>query len=284
MSKIIVMPSKKEDILELIDDVDGFIIGLKDMSINMPTYFSLFEIKEISNILEEKNKELFVSLNKNMHNNDLGYLTEILLEFETYHISGIFYYDVALINLKQEMNLKLNLVFSEEHSVTNYATINYWNMMGASYAYLSNEITLEEIIDIKRNSNSYLFVQVFGYIPIFASERKLIKNYLKQFNLSSTGNKYYIEKENKKYRILENKYNTEVYSNYILNAIDEIKKLKEENIEYLVFNSFDIDKDIFKYVIKNIDNIEGKEIDKMLENTGKGFLYKETIYKVKNYE
>ena len=26
------------------------------------------------------------------------------------------------------------------------------------------------------------------------------------------------------------------------------------------------------------------EVDKMLENTDKGFLYKETIYKVKNYE
>ena len=46
MSKIIVMPSSKEEILDLIDNVDGFILGLKDMSINMPTYFSLFEIKE----------------------------------------------------------------------------------------------------------------------------------------------------------------------------------------------------------------------------------------------
>lgn len=284
MSKIIIMPSSKEEILDLIDNVDGFIIGLKDMSINMPTYFNLFEIKEINDILKEKNKELFVSLNKNMHNNDLDYLKEVLIEFENIKIDGIFYYDVSLINLKQELNLRLNLVFSEEHSVTNYATINYWNMMGAEYAYLSNEITLEEIIDIKRNSNSCLFVQVFGYVPIFASERKLITNYLKQFNLESTGNKYYIEKENKKYRILENKYNTEVYSNYILNAIDEIEKLKEEEIEYLVFNSFDIDKDIFKHIVENINDIYSTEVDKMLENTDKGFLYKETIYRVKNYE
>lgn len=284
MSKIIVMPSSKEEILDLLDNVDGFIIGLKDMSINMPTYFSLFEIKEINEILKEKNKKVFVSLNRNMHNKDLDYLKEVLIEFENMKIDGIFYYDVSLINLKQEMNLRLNLVFSEEHSVTNYATINYWNMMGAEAAYLSNEITLDEIIEIKRNSNSSLFVQVFGYVPIFASERKLITNYLKQFDLESTGNKYYIEKENKKYRILENKYNTEVYSNYILNAIDEIKKLNEEEIEYLVFNSFDIDKDIFKHIIKNLNDIDSKEVDEMLENTDKGFLYKETIYKVKNYE
>ncbi len=284
MSKIIVMPSNKEEMLDLINDVDGFLIGLKDMSINMPTYFSLFDIKEINELLKEKNKELFVSLNRNFHNNDLKYLKEVLKEFEEYKIDGVFYYDVALINLKQELNLKLNLVFSEEHSVTNYATINYWNMMGAEMAYLSNEITLDEIIDIKRNSNSKLFVQVFGYIPIFASERKLITNYLKSFNIEDESLKYHIEKENKEYRILENKYNTEVYSNYILNAIDLIEKLKEIDIEYLIFNSFDIDKNIFIYIIKNKDVITSNDIDKMFNNTSKGFLYKETIYKVKNYE
>ena len=284
MSKIIVMPSNKEEMLDLINDVDGFLIGLKDMSINMPTYFSLFDIKEINELLKEKNKILFVSLNRNFHNNDLKYLKEVLKEFEEYKIDGVFYYDVALINLKQELNLKLNLVFSEEHSVTNYATINYWNMMGAEMAYLSNEITLDEIIDIKRNSNSKLFVQVFGYIPIFASERKLITNYLKSFNIEDESLKYHIEKENKEYRILENKYNTEVYSNYILNAIDLIEKLKEIDIEYLIFNSFDIDKNIFIYIIKNKDVITSNDIDKMFNNTSKGFLYKETIYKVKNYE
>ena len=91
-------------ILDLIDNVDGFIIGLKDMSINMPTYFSLFEIKEINEILKEKNKKVFVSLNRNMHNKDLDYLKEVLIEFENMKIDGIFYYDVSLINVNLNIN------------------------------------------------------------------------------------------------------------------------------------------------------------------------------------
>lgn len=280
MSKIIIMPKSTEQIDKLINKIDGILIGLKDLSVNMPHYFSFFEIKEM--IEKYKNKEIFVALNKNMHNNDLEYLKEVLKELENKNIK-ILYYDIALINLKQELNLNIELVFSEEHSVTNYATINYWNSMGANYAYLSNEITLEEILEIKEKSKSKLLVNVLGYIPIFVSERKLINNYLTYFNLDKSNN-YYMEKEGKKYYIVENKYDTEVYSNYILNAIDEIKIYKEKNIDYLVFNSFNIEENNFNKIIENIDAITSEEVEKLLTNTDKGFLYKETIYKVKNYE
>ena len=280
MTKKIIIPSSKKQIEDLMNYVDGFIIGLKDMSVNLPTYFNLFEIKEISELLHKNKKELFVSLNKNMHNNDLEYLKEVLLEFEKYHINGIIYYDVGIINLKQELKLKKDLVFSEEHAVTNFATINYWNNMGAKYAYLSNEITLNEIIDIHKNSNSKLFVQVFGYVPIFVSERKLITNYKKYFNIKNDSELYFIEKEEKKYPILEDKYTTQVYADYILSAIEEIEKLKQENIEYVVYNSFNINEEIFDYIIKR-EKITDKEIQKLLNNVDKGFLYKETIYKVK---
>ena len=283
-SKKIVIPSNKTQIKSLMNYVDGFLIGLKDMSINLPTYFSLYEIKEIGELLHDNNKELFVSLNKNMHNKDLQYLKEVLLELEKFDITAILYYDMAIVNLKEDLKLKKDLVFSEEHAVTNFATINYWNTKGASYAFLSNEITLREIKEIHENSNSKLLVQVFGYVPIFASERKLITNYKKQFDLKDKSSKYYIEKEDKKYPILEDKYTTQVYSDYVLEAIDEIKELEEENIEYLVFNSFNISDNIFDYVIKSYNHIESKDIKKLCENADKGFLYKETIYKVKNYE
>lgn len=280
--KKLVIPRSLNQIKELINYVDGFIIGLKDMSVNMPTYFTLEEIKEISELL--KDKELFVSINKNMHNSDLDYLKEVLIEFENYNIKGIFYYDVALVNLKEELNLKTDLVFSQEHSVTNYETINYWYTKEAKYAYLSNEITLHEIKEISKKTKAKLMVLVFGYIPIFVSERKLIDNYLKYFNIKNDSKKHYIEKEDKKYRLIEDKNATQVYSNYILNAIDELQILKENNIDYAIFNSFDIDTDKFIYIIKNINTITEKEVNNILTNTDKGFLYKETIYKVKNYE
>ncbi len=280
--KKIIIPSNKKQIENLQNYVDGFIIGLKDMSVNLPTYFSLDEIKEISESI--KDKELFISLNKNMHNKDLDYLKEVLVELENYNITAILYYDAAIVNIKEDLNLQKDLVFSEEHAVTNYTTINYWNNKGAMYAYLSSEITLKEILDIKKNSNSKLLVQVFGYSPIFDSERKLVTNYKKCFNIEDDSKLYYMEKEGKSYPIIEGKEVTEIYTNYVIDGINEIKDLEKNNIEYIVFNSFLIDEDSFEYIIKSSNFITSKEVEKLIKNSDKGFLYKETIYKVKNYE
>lgn len=280
MGKKIIIPSSKKQIIDLLDYVDGYIIGVKDKSVNLPIYFEMDEIIEITKLLNEKNKKVFISLNKNMHNKDIVELKEILKELEKYDIEGILYYDVALINIKEELKLNINLVFSQEHSVTNYETINYWNKKGATHAYLSSEITLHEIKEISEKANSKLLVLVFGYIPIFVSERKLITNYLNNFDIKSDSEKYHIYKEEKNYPVLESKNVTEVYTDYILNGIDEIKEL--DRVDYFVFNSFNIEEELFNGIIKNIDNITNEEIEKNL-NVDKGFLYKETIYKVKNY-
>lgn len=282
MSKKIIIPKSIKQIKELINSVDGFIIGIKDKSVNLPLYLEIDELEEINNLIKENNKELFVALNKNYHNKDITSLKQILYKLEKMNIKGVLYYDIALINLKEELNLNIDLVFSQEHSVTNYETINYWNTKGARYAYLSNEITLREIKEISKNSKSKLMVSVFGYIPIFVSERMLITNYINNFDLKINSNSFKIEKEEKKYRLLENNGVTEVYSNYILEAIDEIKEL--ESVDYIVFNSFDIEEELFNEIIINIDNLTSSKIKEKISNTDKGFLYKETIYKVKNYE
>ncbi len=282
MSKILVMPSNKDQIKNLLNDVDGFILGLKKLSVNMPSYYDIDEIIELNDFLEKEGKELFIAINKNIHNEELDYLKEMLNKIDSLNVKAILYYDVALVNLKEELNLKTDLVFSEEHAVTNYATINYWNNMGVKYAYLSNELTINEIKEISENANSKLLVCAFGYIPIFNSERKLIDNYFKTFKLDSKSDKFYIEKEDKKYRIIEKNNITEVYSDYILNAIKELKEL--DNISYLVFNSFDINEEKFEYFIKSYKFLDEKDIVKLLENVDKGFLYKEMIYKVKKYE
>ena len=106
---------------------------------------------------------------------------------------------------------------------------------------------------------------------MFTSRRHLVKNYLETFNLDSKQNNT-IKKEGKTYPINDTNLGTTVYSDYILNAVN----LDFSNIDYLVFNSNLIDNKDFEEVLKDFK--ENKE-NKFLKETG--FLYKETIYKVK---
>lgn len=291
MTKILVIPSSIKMLNELINKCDGFIVGMKDFSVNVPISFSIEELKNISKICKDNNKELFVNVNKNIHNSELESLLDVLKELSTLDITGIMFYDIAVLNLNNKFKLNLNLVWSQEHLTTNYATCNFWNSYGVNSVYLSSDITLDEIIDIKNNIKMNTFVSVFGYLPMFASRRHLVKNYLDTFNLTDNSSDYKICKEGKKYTIVDNNLGSLVYSSNILNGLDEMLILKENNINYVVLNSFDIVDSLFTEVVNLFTNVTkdnvksyNNKINEMFDNIDKGFLYKETVYKVKNNE
>lgn len=290
MSKLITIPSTRDQIKDLVDITDAFLIGVEGLSVNLPVYFSFEELKEIIEYLNLHNKEVFINLNKNMHNADLEPLEKVMSELNTLDIAGIFYYDIAVINIHTRLGLKYDLVWGQEHLSTNYYTCNYWHSLGVKYALISSEITLEEINEIKQNSDMQLIVPIFGYLPMFVSRRHLVKNYLEYFSLQDTSLINYIEKEGHIYPVIDDNNGTGVYSANILNGLEESLLLKEQKIDYLLLNSFNIDKVEFESILSKFyhlkkENMEdfSKKIDMLLDKpTDKGFLYKETVYKVKN--
>ena len=282
--KLLIMPKSIDQIESLIEDIDGVIVGIKDLSINQPAYFTLDEIKKINEIIKNNGKEIFVSLNKNMFNKDLEILEYTLLQLDNLKLNGILYYDIAIVNFKKNLKLVTPLVWNQEHLTTNYLTSNFWYEYGAKYTMLSSEITLDEINEIALNANAKTMVPIFGYLPMFVSRRHLVKNYLDTFKIKDDSNINYIEKENKTYAIIDSNDGTIAYSNKCLNGINETLKL---NVDYIVLNSFNINNATFKrvvsmYNIVNESNVQEfkEEIDKMLD-TDTGFLYKETVYEEK---
>ena len=282
MPKILTIPSSLDEINETKDNVDGFIIGIKDMSVNVNYYIDNLDI------LDKIDKDIFVCLNKNMHNSDLDKVKKTLIELDKHKIKAVMYYDVGVLNIYRSLNLNYDLCWAQEHLTTNYNTINYWNSFGVNYTYLSSDITEEEIKEIEKHSKSKLLVNLFGYLPMFVSKRHIVKNYLEYFNLKDKSKVNYIEKEEKTYPIIDNDIGTQVYSNNILNGI---RSLLSINVEYVVLNSFNINLDKFKEIVYmfmtvNKDNVEeyNKKIDSMFKNIDNGFLNIKTVYKVKKNE
>ena len=223
-----------------------------------------------------------------MHNKDLDLVKEILINLNNYNIKGVLYYDVGILNIYKSLDLNYDLVWSQEHLSTNYNTINYWNSFGVNYAYISSDITEEEIIKIAENSKAKLMVNLFGYLPMFVSKRHIVKNYLEYFKLNDDSSVNYMEKEGKIYPIIDNNVGTQVYSNNILNGI---KSSLNINLDYIVLNSFNIELDKFIDVIRyfksvNKDNVDeyNEKINNMFANVDNGFLNTKTIYRVKKNE
>jgi len=271
------IPNKKK----LISDVDAYLLGIENLSVNMPVYFTLEEIKNIST-----EKEVFISLNKNMHSSDLKLLEETLIELSKLNIKGIFFYDIGVLNIVKRLNLNIPLVWAQEHMTTNYETINFWYNEGVEYTQVSEEIKEEEILNIKHNTKSKLIVPILGYFPMFVSRRHLKENYLKQFSLKDNSKINYIEKEGKIYPIVDENVTT-VYTSSYLNGIKEYLNFKKENIEYVLINGFLLKEEkkiinMFKTVTN--ENVEeyNNEISNILDNNiDTFFLHKDSIYKVK---
>ena len=105
MSKILTIPSSLDEINKTKEKVDGFIIGIKDMSVNVNYYINTSEL----DLLKDINKDIFIALNKNMHNKDLKGIKDILIKLNNYNIKGVMYYDIGVLNIYNSLDLNYDL-------------------------------------------------------------------------------------------------------------------------------------------------------------------------------
>lgn len=300
MSKIIIpLPEKEKIDFYLENVVDGFLIGINDFSENFNNTIDINEISEFTDLLNKKEKDIYIVLNKLCFNNKIDELKELLFKLSEEKITGVMFDDLAVLNIVKENNLNINLIWYGIHKAVNSKTINFLSKRGIKGVMLSNEITIDEILKILENINVKVFITLFGYTNVATSSRKLLTNYFEFTKKEKKGNKYYIKekKDDKYYPIIEGE-NTNFFSGKILNGIKEYPKIiNNEKIEAIFLDNYLINEYSFYNVIEAFNAIkqspEDKEfIDKLSNviesnnygNTYDGFLNKETIFKVKDYE
>jgi putative protease len=275
---------------------DGFIIGIKGFSWFIPYEITVDELKDIVPKVKEKNKKIFISLNKLMYNQDIPLLKEYLLVIDKFNIDGIIYDDLSILKISKELGINTPLVWFGIHSFTNHFTANYWYTKGVKTGILSTEITLDHIKEIRSNTDMRMMMYGYGYLPMFVSSRPLISSYFKYIKKDKKNITYNMYEEQRKlsYPTYEKENGTIILSSDIINTIDELPELNN-TIDYLILSSLNIPSNsfnkIYSHYIESLSYLDNKTILKSISNkvkedstsrTDKGFLYKETVYRVKN--
>lgn len=270
--------NNKEMINNIYDYVDAYLIGIKGFSNYMPYNIDIEEIDEILKLIKDKN--IFISMNKLMHNNDIDKLIEILKILSTKNVEGILYDDLSLLQINDEYNLNLNLVYASIHLTTNSNICSFHYDNGAKYVFISPDITMDETNNIIKNSKLKTIVQVFGYVPLFTSKRKLLSNYFDNFNYDMKNSEYYIkeDKTEEKSLIYQNEIGTHIMSGTVMNVCDYTKDLE---CDYKYFSSFKIDDTDYINILKDYKNNSKVDISLYSYNFDYGFFFKETVSKVK---
>ena len=269
-----------------VDKVDGIILPLEGFSVESVTFFNLEEIKEIAS---NSSYEVFVKLNKNFMNEDIDSLKQVLIELEQCSIKGVFFYDLAVLELKRELSLSLDLVWNQTHMVNNYRTCNYYFQKGVKYALLGKEITLDEIDEIIDKSDIVSMVEVVSKPSVAFSKRKLLSNYYHDLGMEKRGELIVQEKvTSDAYRVVEDDNGTSFFFDCITNGTSIIQHLFQKKCSYIIMREYGIESNVFSTLVYDtMDYIKNdcKDLDyinkykKLGDSTN--FFFKKTIYKVK---
>ena len=283
--RLLVEPSFKDSNIFNINK--AVILSIVDYSVQGFCYYTLDEIIDIKN--KYKDLEIFVSLNKNFLNHEVEGLKEVLIKLNEIGISGVFFYDLVVLQLKKELNLDIELVWNQTHMVNNYRTCDYYFDKGVKYALLGKEITLEEIVEISNKSKINCMVEVVSLPSVAFSRRKLITNYYADMGMPSKSSLIVHEKvSDKDYELLENRDGTSFFIKEVMNGTGVIKTLYDNNVKYIIMREFGIDKELFNELVidtnKYIDDgcVSEEYVSKYTKlGDSTNFFFKKTIYKVK---
>ena len=265
--------------LEYLDNgLDGMILPLESFSVDYFKYYSISDIKEYR---KNTDKLLYVVINKMIFNNELDSLFKVLKELENIKVDGVFFYDLAVLNLVRENNLSINLIYNGTHMVTNSDTINLYYDLGVKGAYLSNEITKNEVLNIRSNTKSDLFILLLGNPVVAMSRRSLLTSYFANKNKSKSDLITIKEpKSGQEFLVKEDNNGTTFFYNRRLNLSNVYKELKDSGINYGIVEQGDYSSLEYKELINAFISFNKQKIDE-LAGHNRGFLYRETIYKVK---
>lgn len=273
---------------EIYNFCDGFLLPLEGFSVS---YELKYTVQEIGNlVVNNPEKEFFVVINKFIFNSEIDTLKDILEELSRIQIKGILFYDFSIISLVKKLNLDILLVWNQTHMVTNYNTVKYYFEKGVEGAVLANEITFDEMREIRNNTASKLFVSLL-YKPIMSfSRRKLLTNYYRFCGIDVIPSQLLITEKVQKdsYIVREEEEGTSIFLNKFVNVGPYIRTLVDDGFDYGIVDFSFLPDDCLKecgLLIRSIVDGENEEdsVKKLEELVGNetGFLFRKTIYKVK---
>lgn len=243
---------------------EDIILPLKGYSVGFDVYFDSEEIEKIAN-----KRNVSVLINSFLHKNEIENIKQELEKMPS--VKYFFVEDLGLTNII-DRNL---IVLFQNHMVSNYESINYFNSIDLKNIVISNELTIDEIDEIKKKTNSNLFYFFINRNMLMYSKRGLISSYNEYKGKELTdGKKEIIENVSKKSLLIKEEDGvTTIFDKNIFSANSYLKELNGLNF---IVNFSNMDENETKIILENYD----KENLSDYINCDNYFLLNKIIYKV----
>lgn len=275
---------------QLKDYTDGFILGNNLVATRLTRSFDVEDIKAIAALAASYHKEVFLMMNRILHDKDnLNYET-FIKAVDSEAITGYIIGDIGIAYIAKKLNLVHKMVYNPETLLANKFDVYYYQTLGFKGAYLAKEITKDDILEIGQDRPYHLFMYIHGYLNMFYSKRQLIESY---FENQNKPHHYHEDRtlkviEEKRpdnvYKALEDDGGTHIFRSAVFAGINHLEDLKNA-VDYIVFDTIFHDDAyalaVLKYYETKDEAIKEKIFNDYQETWDEGFLFKKTVYKPK---
>lgn len=281
--------------LEKLEQIQGYYVGNFQFGLRQVYDFSIEQINEIKN---NTNRNVFVCVNKLMHDNDLEALEQYLIALSKTDVDYVIFSDFAVSEISLKINASYRLIYGTETTITNHYFTELAKDSGFDGVELAKEITLAEVIEIGNNKAAKISIQIHGHMYMYQSVRKLIDNYQSTTNCTIDSNDelyLYDQERDNYYRVLQNEQGTHILASNDLCMVSHLDKVKKADVDFLKIDGFGYTKEqylslltIYNKAFTDLENGSYKENKKAYLDEIKamfthkrfdaGFYFKETIY------
>ena len=162
--------------IALLYGADAVFIGGQQFSLRArASNFTLEDMKEATTFAHQLGKKVYVTTNIIPHLEDKENLIEYLKGLEEAKIDAIIAASPYIIETAlQHTNLEVHI--STQQSAMNTPTVNFWAQKGASRVVLGRELTVEEIAEITKGTDTEIEVFIHGGMCMSYSGRCSLSN------------------------------------------------------------------------------------------------------------
>lgn len=207
-----------------------------------PTDFSMEKLQESIDFCHGKGKKIYVTLNAFAREYDLEQIPGYAAELCDMGVDAVLVSDLGVFSQVRKGAPKLPVHISTQANCLNSEAAKMWYNLGARRIVLGREMTLEEIIELRRNIPEDLEIEVFvhGAMCMSYSGRCMLSNVLTGRDANRGGCaqpcrwKYYLQEEKRPgvyIPIEEDKDGTYVLSAWDLNLLPYLDQLREAGVD-----------------------------------------------------
>lgn len=223
---------------------DEVIFALADSCFSALRPFSEEEILTMAETARAENLRVSVLMNRLFHEDDIEAACEKMIRLCHGGIDAVLFADTGLMYSARKNGLEDRMIYQPETMMTSPADALTWCSENLQAVMISTLLTEQEILKIAAGA-AVTGMNIHGYQLMSVSARPLLSAFALSAGKEPLKNKENLTlveaKRQEHMPVFENEYATMIFSDYVLESFDEIRKFRDAGMKRFVIDGWHLD-------------------------------------------